>query len=79
MSYNEILQIVTAVCPTLSAIFTLLIGFASLVKTIKSIKSDNDSTKKETADALDKFNKKLSKMQSKLTSIEQALIEKEGK
>lgn len=79
MSYNEILQIVTAVCPTLSAIFTLLIGFVSLVKTIRSIKSDNDSTKKETAEALDKFNKKLSKMQSKLTSIELALKDKDVK
>ena len=45
MDYSEILQIITSVCPTISAVITLLIGFASLIRTIKAIKADSENTK----------------------------------
>ena len=69
----EILQIITAVCPTISAVITLLIGFASLIRTIKAIKADSENTKDVTLKELAKYNKALSKLNAKMTSIELAL------
>ena len=79
MDYSEILQIITAVCPTISAVITLLIGFASLVRTIKAIKADSENTKDITLKELAKYNKSLSKLNAKMTSIELALKDKEVK
>lgn len=79
MSYNEILQIITAVCPTISAVLTLLIGFLSLIKVIKSIKADSENTKDVTLKELAKYNKSLSKLNAKMTSIELALKDKDVK
>ena len=76
MDYSEILQIITAVCPTISAVITLLIGFASLVRTIKAIKADSENTKDITLKELAKYNKSLSKLNAKMTSIELALKDK---
>ena len=69
MDYSEILQIITAVCPTISAVITLLIGFASLIRTIKAIKADSENTKDITLKELAKYNKSLSKLNAKMTSI----------
>lgn len=79
MDYSEILQIITAVCPTISAVITLLIGFASLVRTIKAIKADGENTKDITLKELAKYNKSLSKLNAKMTSIELALKDKDVK
>lgn len=79
MSYSEILQIITAVCPTISAVITLLIGFASLIRTIKAIKADSENTKDVTLKELAKYNKALSKLNAKMTSIELALKDKDVK
>lgn len=79
MSYSEILQIITAVCPTISAVITLLIGFASLIRTIKTIKADSENTKDVTLKELAKYNKALSKLNAKMTSIELALKDKDVK
>ena len=79
MDYSEILQIITAVCPTISAVITLLIGFASLVRTIKAIKVDSENTKDITLKELAKYNKSLSKLNAKMTSIELALKDKDVK
>ena len=79
MDYSEILQIITAVCPTISAVITLLIGFASLVRTIKAIKADSENTKDITLKELAKYNKSLSKLNAKMTSFELALKDKDVK
>ena len=79
MSYSEILQIITAVCPTISAVVTLLIGFFSLIRTIKAIKADSENTKDVTLKELAKYNKSLSKLNAKMTSIELALKDKDVK
>ena len=79
MEYSEILQIITAVCPTISAIVTLLIGFFSLIRTIKTIKADSENAKDITMKELAKYNKSLSKLNAKMTSIELALKDKDVK
>lgn len=79
MSYNEVLQVLISVCPTVSAVLTLLIGFISLVKVIKSIKTENDDNKTMYLEELKTFRNTINKLNSKLNSIEQTLIEEQNK
>lgn len=82
MSYNEVLQILIAVCPLISAVLAVIIGFLSLTRTIKAIKSENDDTKEKALLETQKSNNLMNKLFAKISSIEQTLLEehnKEGK
>lgn len=75
MSYDEILQILIALCPAISAVITLLIGFFSLIRTIKAVKNESDNAKELTLRELEKYNKSISKLNAKVSSIELTLRE----
>ena len=75
MDYNEILNVLIAVCPTVSAVVTIVGGIIALVKTIKTIIKESNNKLKVALDEVAKQRKQIDKLVSKVTSIESVLIE----
>ena len=79
MELNTITTVLIALCPTISAILTAIIGFLSLVKTIRTLKDDNAESVKNSTQRIDRMEKKLNTLVLKISSIEQYLAEQKEK
>lgn len=79
MELNTITTVLIALCPTISAVLTTIIGFLSAIKTIKALKDDNNETVKKSTQKIDRMEKKLNTLVLKLASIEQYLAEQKEK
>lgn len=79
MDYNEILNVLIAVCPTVSLLVTTIGGILALVKTIKAIRAESDKKLDAALKEVDRQRKQLDKIVSKVSSIESVLIEEREK
>lgn len=75
MELSTAVTVLIALCPTISAVITAIIGFLSLIKTIKSLHTDNKETVGNNNQKIDRLERKLNTANNKLASIEQYLIE----
>lgn len=75
MEMNEILTILIAVCPTVSAVITVLMGFVGLIKAIKSVTEKSQSDLDKAYARIAKLEAKLNVAATKISSIERMLIE----
>ena len=71
--------ILMAVAPSISAILTVICGFVALVRTIKSIRNNNDATVGASQRKVKDLERKLNIANNKLASIERLLIEEKDK
>jgi hypothetical protein len=79
METDTITTVLIALCPAVSAVITALIGFLSLIRTIKQLKNDNADIVKKSNERIERMEKKLNTVTVKLASIEQYLVEKKEK
>ena len=79
MDINDFLTILIAICPTVTAVISVVIGFLSLIKTIKTIRKDNDQAVVKSVQNIERMDKKLSILNTKIASIEQYLVEQKEK
>lgn len=75
MNYNDILTVLIAVCPTISAVVTLVGGFLALVKTIKQIRKDTDKTVIDAINRIELQERQIGKLLAKISSMEKILKE----
>lgn len=75
MNYNDILTVLIAVCPTISAVVTLVGGFLALVKTIKQIRKDTDKTVTDAINRIELQERQIGKLLAKISSMEKILKE----
>lgn len=75
MDYNDILQLLIAICPTVSLVVSTLGGVIALVKTIKQVRRESDNKLRVALDEVAKQRKQIDKLLSKVNSIESVLIE----
>lgn len=75
MEINTVTTVLIALCPAISATVTALIGFLSLIKTIKSLHKENDDTVLKSNQRIEKMERKLNTINQKIASVEQYLIE----
>lgn len=68
-----------AIAPSVCAIVTVVCGFLALIKSIKSIHKDNADTVIQSQEKLKSLEKKVNIINSKLTSIEKALLDEENR
>lgn len=79
MSIDTVTTILIAMCPTISAVTSAAIGFIGLARTIKSVRKDNEQTVVKSTQNLDRMDKKLSTLNTKVASIEKYLVEEKEK
>lgn len=79
MNIDAITTVLIAVVPTISAVVTTGLGFTGLVKTIKSLHKNNDDTVSKSTAKIERMEKKLNTINTKLASIEQYLVEQKEK
>lgn len=79
MEIDTITTVLIALCPAISAVITALIGFLSLIKTIKSLRKENDETVLKSNQRIERMEKKLNSLSTKIASVEQYLIEQKEK
>ena len=75
MNIDTITTVLIALCPCISNVITCIIGFLALVKTIKSLKNENNNTVKACDDKTARMERKLNLVSTKLASIEKYLLE----
>lgn len=73
MNYNDILTVLIAVCPTVSAVVTLIGGFLALVRTIKEIRKQTDKSVTDAISRIQQQERQIGKLLAKISSIEQTL------
>lgn len=71
--------VLMSIAPAVSAIITVLCGSVALVKSIKSIHNDNKETVLKSQERIEKMEKKINTIYSKLSSIEQAMVDEQKK
>lgn len=76
MDLSTLEVIIIAACPAISAGLTTVLGFLSLVKTIKQLRSDNDQSVGKSNQRIERLEKKINTMSNKVSSIEQYLVDK---
>ena len=79
MELDTITTILIALCPAISAAITTVIGFLTVVKTIKEIRSSNNETVKKSIEKIERIEKKLNVATLKLASLEKNLVEHKEK
>lgn len=79
MEINTITTVLIATCPAISSVITTIIGFLSLIKTIKSLRKDNDETVVKSNQRIERIEKKLNTLNTKIASVEQYLVEQKEK
>ena len=77
MDMNTFLEVIKVVAPVLASALTVLGGLVALVRSIKSIKSENEADRKLNAERLSNLEKKINETHTKVKSIEKYLVEKE--
>lgn len=79
MTLDTLTSILVLIAPALASIMAIIAGFLNVVKVVKGFKSDSDKI----IDNFELKNKKayddIATVKTKLTSIEQYLMDKEGK
>lgn len=73
MNYNDILTVLIAVCPTVSAVVTMIGGFLALVRTIKEIRRQTDKSVTDAISRIQQQERQIGKLLAKISSIEQTL------
>ena len=71
--------VLMAIAPAVSAIITVICGFFALIKSVKSIHKSNTEIVIQNQEKIKALEKKLNIANSKLSSIEKFLEEKEGR
>lgn len=79
MDMNTFIEVLKISAPVISSAITILAGFMALIKSIKTIKTQNDTDRKQTSETLLKLEKKISETNTKVKSIEKYLNEREKK
>lgn len=79
MDYNEILNVLIAICPTVSLVVTTIGGIIALIKSIKAIRIESDKKLNTALKEVERQKKQLDKIVSKVSSIESVLIEEREK
>lgn len=79
MDLNTITTVLVAVCPTITAGISAAIGFLSLTKTIKNLRKDNDQTVVKSVQNIERMERKLNTLNTKIASIETYLTDEKEK
>ena len=79
MEIDTITTVLIALCPTITAVITAIIGFLSLIRTIKSLRNSNNETVIRSNQNVERMDRKLSLLNTKIASIEQYLLEQKEK
>lgn len=79
MEMSEILTILIAICPTISAVITVIGGAVGVIKAIKTVTIKNQDELTKAYARIAKLESKLNVATTKISSIEKMLIEEREK
>ena len=75
MDYTQILSMLIAICPTISALLSTITGFLYTIKKIKEITVKNQAELEAAYARIARLENKVATILTKLSSVERMLIE----